>query len=82
MFRGTGVGCDPASGYGTVSKRPEKFVVPVVTLFLRLFHIGERSGNANQGVVDGLVDRLTVLGFEPVFFIPDINGRSLELDFR
>ncbi len=82
MFPRTGVGGNPAGGDGAVSKSPEKFSVPMVTLLLGLLDIGQGSGDPVQGVVDGLVDWFTVFGFEPVFFVPDINGRGLELDFQ
>src|SRR5262249_48772805 len=64
------------------AQRPEEALVPVLLLLGRDLGAGERMGDALVGVVDARVDRLALLGLQPVLLVPDVVGGGLQRDVR
>ena len=78
MFQRTGIGGDAAGRNGTASQCPQKAFIPVRLAFGIRFGFRQRLGNPTIGIVDGLIDRHAVFGFQSVFFIPDIQRGRLQ----
>ena len=77
MKTGAGVRYDPPGRDRTTLQRPEKTLVPVLSLALVL-DSGKRRRDPLIGRLNGVVKRLATLGLEPVFGIPDIERRCLQ----
>ncbi len=80
MLLGAGVGGDAAGGNGPAAQRPHEPLVPVGTLLVGAFGVGQGAGHALVGAVDVGVQGFTLLGLQPVLLVPDVLGRRLHGD--
>ena len=77
---GAGIGDNTTGRDSTVLECPYKAFFPLGA-FLFGFNIGECFGNALVGCIDICIYGFLLLVFESVFFIPDVEGCVLHLDF-
>jgi hypothetical protein len=78
MFQGTGIGGNSASRNGATAQGPEKSFIPIGSFFLIGFGIRQGFGDTAIGIIDDVIDRRPVFGFQAVFFIPDIQRCRLQ----
>ncbi len=81
VFQRAGVGGDAAGGNGAAAQGPDEFLVPQFAFFFRVFGIGQCARHATVGVVHVRVQTFTLLGFQAVLLVPDIEGDGLHGNF-
>jgi len=76
-----GIGNDAAGGNGATAQRPGEARSPVPALVLGEFGIGQGVRHAQVSGVDIRVQRLALLGLEPVLLVPDVQRGRLQRYF-
>ncbi len=77
VFERAGIRRDAAGGDRAMAQRPQERFVPLFAAFLG-FNVGERARDAFIGIVHRIVDGRTVFRGQPIFLVPDVEGRFLE----
>ena len=78
VLLGTGVGDDAPRRDRAVAQRPDEALVPALAQFRGRLDIGQGTGHAAVGVIDGLVDDGPALALEAVLLVPDIERGLLQ----
>src|SRR6185437_5242045 len=79
MLPGTGIGGHTAGGNRAVAQGPDETLVPALAHLFAL-HVGQRAGDTLIGVVHRAIERLALLGRQPILLVPDVQGCFLERD--